>query len=92
VRNTRAARHPTRTLFETLQGTITAVDLEQETILFSLDGSRRRVKGMFSRLLHPSLAASLGEHVQLQGRVTRRGRTILSIEVSRIEPVPVRAP
>jgi hypothetical protein len=87
VKKVRATRLTTRTLVETLEGRITAIDLYQETFQFRLDGSTRRVKGTFSRLLHAKLVTALGRRVRLHGQVSRRGRTIVSIAAQQIDVV-----
>jgi hypothetical protein len=86
VKKVRAARLPTRTILETLCGKITAIDLNQETFQLRLEGSPRRIKGSFSRLLHPTLVTVLGQRVRLHGEVTRRGRAIVLIKVQQVEP------
>jgi hypothetical protein len=88
VTKIRTARQPTRTLLETLEGKVTALDLDEETLQLRLEGSTRRVKGTFSRLLHPVLISFLDRRVRLHGQVTRRGRAILTIEVQQVEPIP----
>ncbi len=85
VSRVRQARRPTQARLETLAGTITALDLAEQKLVLSLEGSGERVKGTYSMLFQPTLVECLGRPVRLQGRVERRGRRVLSVRVESVE-------
>jgi hypothetical protein len=84
VAKVRQTRRSSRAELETLDGTITALDIVQATLQLNLADSGQRVKGTFSPLFQPTLVERLGRRVQLQGQVERRGRRILSIRVESV--------
>jgi hypothetical protein len=81
----RQARRPSQARLETLEGTITALDIVAETLHLRLHTSGERVKGTFSTLFQPTLVERLGRRVRLHGAVERRGRRVLSIRVESVE-------
>jgi hypothetical protein len=85
VRQVRASRQPTCARLETLEGTVTAIDIVQGTLQLSIEGQARRVKGTFSMLFQPSLSECLGRRVRLQGPVERTARRTVSIQVTNVE-------
>lgn len=85
VHKVRESRQPTRAKLETLEGTLTALDIVRATLQLSLDGHRGRVRGTYPMLFQPSLMDCLGKRVRLLGPVEQRGRRIVSIQVVVIE-------
>lgn len=85
VQKVRESRQPTRAKLETLEGTLTALDIVRATLHLSLDGDKGRVHGTYPMLFQPSLMGCLGKRVRIHGPVERRGRRILSVQVVVIE-------
>jgi hypothetical protein len=85
VHKVRESRQPTRAKLETLEGTLTALDIVRATLQLSLDDHKGRVHGTYPMLFQPSLMGCLGKRVRLLGPVERRGRRIISIQVVVIE-------
>jgi hypothetical protein len=85
VARARASRQPTRAQLESLEGTITALDIREGKLQLSMAGRGRRVAGTFPMLYLPSLAECLGQTVRLYGYVEWRGKTPISIQVFRAE-------
>jgi hypothetical protein len=85
VAQVRQARRPSQARLETLEGTVTALDLVEQRLQLSLDPSGVRVKGTFSMLFQPTLVERLGRRVRLHGAVERRGKRPVSIQVQSVE-------
>jgi len=85
VSRVRQARRPTQAKLETLEGTITALDLVEQKLVMNLHPGGERVKGTFSTLFQPTLVECLGRTVRWQGVVERRGRRTVSIRVESVE-------
>jgi hypothetical protein len=85
VQKVRESRQPTRAKLETLEGTLTALDLVRATLQLSLDGHKGRVHGTYPMLFQPSLMGCLGKRVRIHGPVEWRGRRIISVQVVVIE-------
>jgi hypothetical protein len=85
VRKVRESRRPSRAKLETLEGTVTALDIVAETLHLRLPESGERVKGTFSILFQPTLVERLGRRVRLHGVVERRGKRPVSIQVESVE-------
>lgn len=79
------SRRPSHEKTDTLDGKVTALDVVDGTLLLTRSGAKRRVKGTFSPMLHPTLLQSLGKRVRLQGMVSQRGSTqtiqIVDVEI-----------
>ena len=85
VRRVRESRRPTQASLETLEGTLTALDIVRTRLQLSLDGSRGRVPGTYPALFQPSLVNCLGRRIRVTGQVERRGRRIISLQVVAVE-------
>jgi hypothetical protein len=85
VTQVRQARRPSQARSEALEGTLTALDLVRATLELSPDGTKGRVRGTYPMLFQPSLVACLGKRVRLHGRVARRGRRVVSVQVLAVE-------
>ena len=85
VQKVRESRRPSQAKLETLEGTVTALDIVAETLHLRIHPSGERVKGTFSILYQPTLVERLGRHVRLHGVVERRGKRPLSIRVESVE-------
>ena len=79
------SRRPSHEKADTLDGKVTALDVVDGTLLLTRSGAKRRVKGTFSPMFHPTLLQSLGKRVRLQGTVSQRGSTqtiqIIDVEI-----------
>jgi hypothetical protein len=85
VGKVRVSRRPTQAKLQTLEGTLTALDLVRATMQLNLDGQQGRVHGTYPMLFQPTLVPCLGKRVRIQGQVERRGRRIASVQVLAIE-------
>jgi hypothetical protein len=85
VQKVRQSRRPSQAKLETLEGTVTALDIIAETLHLRLHPSGERVKGTFSILFQPTLVERLGQRVRLHGVVERRGKRPVSIRVESVE-------
>jgi hypothetical protein len=85
VQKVRESRRPSQVRLETLEGTVTALDIVAETLHLRLHTSGERVKGTFSMLFQPTLVERLGQQVRLHGVAERRGKRIVSIRVESVE-------
>jgi hypothetical protein len=85
VTQVRQARRPSEARAEALEGTLTALDLVRATLELSPDGHKGRVHGTYPMLFQPSLVACLGKRVRLHGRVERRGRRAVSVQMLAVE-------
>lgn len=75
VQRIREARRSTQTQLETLEGIVTALDIEEGKLHLSIAGQKQRVIGHFTKLFLQSLLESLGRPVQLSGHVVwKRGK------------------
>ena len=81
----RKSRRSALPSLETLEGQITALDISESKLQLSMDGKRTRVTGHFSSAFLPSLLKSLGLRARLQGRVSYRNNTPVSIQVENAE-------
>src|SRR5262249_25641351 len=91
VHKVRESRRPTRAALETLEGTLTALDLVRATLQLSLDDRRIRIQGSYPMLFQPSLVNCLGKRVRIQGQVERHGRGIRSVLVLSVESLEEEA-
>ncbi len=85
VTQVRSTRRPSEARWETLEGTLTALDLVRATLQLSPADHKGRVHGTYPMLFQPSLVACLGKRVRVQGQVERRGRSIVSVQVLAVE-------
>lgn len=85
VRKVRESRRSTRAKLESLEGTLTALDIIAETLHLRLHPSGERVKGTFPILFQPTLVERLGRRVRLHGVVERSGKRLVSIRVESVE-------
>jgi hypothetical protein len=85
VAEVRAARRPSRAELETIEGTITALDIVEHKLQLSAARGGARIKGTFSPLFQPSLLECLGRRVRLLGIVERNRKRPISIQVQSIE-------
>jgi hypothetical protein len=85
VQKVRESRRPSQAKLETLEGTITALDIVAETLHLRLHATGQRVKGKFSTLFQPTLVERFGRPVRLHGLVERSGKRPLSIRVESVE-------
>lgn len=56
-------RRPSQEKLETLEGPVTALDVVEGTLLLTVEGVRRRVKGNFSHMFTPSLLEAQNRRV-----------------------------
>jgi hypothetical protein len=85
VQRVRESRRPSQAKLETLEGTITTLDIVAETLHLRLHTTGQRVKGKFSQLFQPTLVERLGRPVRLHGLVERNGKWPISIRVESVE-------
>ena len=85
VRRVRESGRPTQAQLETLEGSLTALDILRTRLQLSLDGNQGRVPGTYPALFQPSLVSCLGRRVRVQGQGERRGRHIRSLQVVALE-------
>ncbi len=78
-------RRPSQTSLETIEGRVTALDVQEGRLLLSVKEFPRRVRGDFSRMLTPSLLESLNRRVKLQGIIERKGNRPHAIHIDYIE-------
>ncbi len=85
------SRQPTRAGLETLEGTLTALDLVRATMQLSLDGRKGRVQGTYPMRFQPTLIECLSKRIRIQGRVERMGGRTRSVQVLSVEALEEEA-
>ncbi len=77
------SRRPSHNKVEAIEGKVTALDIVDGTLSLSLGNTRRRTKGVFSPMFHPTLLESLGKRVRLQGMISQKSssQTIQIVDV-----------
>lgn len=66
---------------ESLQGKVTALDIEKGELRLTLENQRDRIKGTFSIMLHPTMLESLGRHIEVFGSISFRNGQPQSISI-----------
>ncbi len=74
-------RRPSQASLETIEGRVTALDVQECRLSLSVEELPRRVRGDFSRMLTPSLLESLNRRVKLQGFIVDRKSVVLGNSV-----------
>lgn len=74
-------RQPSVLKLDSLQGKVTALDIEKGELRLSLDNQRDRIKGTFSIMLHPTMLESLGHQIEVFGNVSFRNGQPQSISI-----------
>ena len=74
---------------DSLEGVVTAVDMEKGELLLTLPEQKERVKGTFPVMLHPTLLESLGQNVTLFGKVSFRSNRPHSVAIQQAKIIDV---
>jgi hypothetical protein len=74
-------RQPSVSKLDSLQGRVTALDIEKGELRLSLKDRRDRIKGTFPIMLHPTLLESLGREIEVFGSVSFRNDHPQSISI-----------
>ena len=85
VKQVRESRSPTRESLDTLEGIVTALDIQEGSLQLSIKNQKSRVTGHFTLMFLPSLRESLGSHVKLRGNVIWRNNRPRSIQITDAE-------
>jgi hypothetical protein len=85
VAKLRTTRQSGRATLQSLEGTLTAIDLGTSTLKLTLPGSRGTVRGSFSQLIRYPLARAVGMNVRLTGQVEYRGKRPRFIQAQHFE-------
>lgn len=77
-------RKPTEQVLEKIAGRLTAFDTVKNTFQLSISGQKQRVKGAVMAFHAPWMTERLGQHVELEGVVERRGGKVIHLAVHRV--------
>ncbi|VTS01311.1 unnamed protein product [Gemmata massiliana] len=77
-------RKPTEQVLEKIAGRLTAFDTVKNTFQLSVSGQKQRVKGTVMAFHAPWMCERLGQHVELEGIIERRGAKIMHLVVHRV--------
>lgn len=80
-------RQPSTQKMDSLEGVVTALDIEKGELQLSVDGQQQRVKGSFHLMLHPTLLEALGKRVQLFGKVSYSHDRMTNVSIQQAEIV-----
>ena len=80
-----AASQPSEQKLDSLEGIVTALDIEQGELRLSVAGQKDRIKGTFHVMLHPTLLESLGKRITLFGKVSYKRNQIVSVLIQQAE-------
>lgn len=78
-------RQPSEQKLDSLEGIVTALDIEQGELRLSVAGQKDRIKGTFHVMLHPTLLESLGKRITLFGKVSYKRNQIVSVLIQQAE-------
>lgn len=78
-------RRPSNVQLETVEGTVTALDIEQGELRLTVAGQKQRIKGNFHTMLHPTLLDSLGKRIRLFGNLSHKNDSMVSIQIQQAE-------
>ncbi|MEX1027389.1 MAG: hypothetical protein WD049_05190 [Candidatus Paceibacterota bacterium] len=78
-------RRPSNDQLESVEGTVTALDIEQGELRLSIRGQKQRVRGNFHTMLHPTLLESLGKRIRLFGSLSYKRDSMVSIQIQQAE-------
>lgn len=78
------SRRPTQQSLESIEGRLTALDTVTNAFQLSLPGQKQRVRGTVMAFHMPWMRERLGQTVELEGIVERRGNRILTLTVHRV--------
>jgi len=78
-------RRPSNVQLDTVEGTVTALDIHKGELLLSISGQKQRVKGSFHTMLHPTLLESLGKRIRLFGRLNYKSDSMVSVQIQQAE-------
>lgn len=74
-------RQPSVQKLDSLQGKVTALDIEKGELRLTLKNQRDRIKGTFSIMLHPTMLESLGHQIEVFGSISFRSGLPQSISI-----------
>ena len=78
-------RQPSTHKLDSLEGVVTALDIDQGELMLTIDGQNQRVKGRFYVMLHPTLLESLGQRIKLFGRVSYKKDQVAAVYIQQAE-------
>jgi len=78
-------RRPSNIQLDSIEGIVTALDIEQGELRLSIQGQKDRVKGSFHMMLHPTLLESLGKRTRLFGSLRYKNDSIVSVQIQQAE-------